>query len=333
MENNKKLPFLDVEVHRSESSLGTSVYRKPTNTGRYLNFHSHHPDYIKKGIVSCLQHRARTICADPKIQREELEDITTTFERNDYPRSFVNKRKRNTATDGEEQEPITTASLPYCRGVSEKLRRICAKYNIRTVFNSETTLRRSLTRVKPPVPKDKTKNCIYNIPCSCGRSYTGETGRPISVRLQEHRRATEKGETNKSGVAEHVWANGNHCPEWDRTTIVHIEPHWKKRKIKEAAFMALADVKPLSQPSLDISPIWLPLLRTTCVSRDRSTSGLNRTSNTEISGSATIAQLDNRCTHGEPTGPEFESRHIQTFISEIPTGQQSHGSSNGSSLT
>ena len=32
------------------------------------------------------------------------------------------------------------------------------------------------------------------------------------------------------------------------------------RKIKEAAHMALAN-NPISKPSIDISPIWLPILR------------------------------------------------------------------------
>jgi hypothetical protein len=28
---------------------------------------------------------------------------------------------------------------------------------------------------------------MYSIPCECGRSYTGERGRPVAVRLREHR--------------------------------------------------------------------------------------------------------------------------------------------------
>jgi hypothetical protein len=33
----------------------------------------------------------------------------------------------------------------------------------------------------------QTAQCIYIIPCECGRSYIGETGRPLAVRLREHR--------------------------------------------------------------------------------------------------------------------------------------------------
>jgi hypothetical protein len=32
----------------------------------------------------------------------------------------------------------------------------------------------------------QTIQCIYSIPRECGRSYIGETGRPLAVRLREH---------------------------------------------------------------------------------------------------------------------------------------------------
>ena len=42
-ENNGQLPFLDVLVERCDSSFITLVYRKPTFTGLYLNWHSFAP--------------------------------------------------------------------------------------------------------------------------------------------------------------------------------------------------------------------------------------------------------------------------------------------------
>jgi hypothetical protein len=44
----------------------------------------------------------------------------------------------------------------------------------------------------------QTAQCIYRIPCECGRSYIGETGRPLAMRLHEHRHNLKEGTPEKS---------------------------------------------------------------------------------------------------------------------------------------
>jgi len=45
-------------------------------------------------------------------------------------------------------------------------------------------------------------------------------------------------------------------------SIIHKEHHYKKRKIIEASYMKLAENNnPISQPSVEISSLWLPILR------------------------------------------------------------------------
>ena len=70
LEEDGKLPFLDVMVRRQPQQLSTTVYRKPTHTDHYLNFKSNHHPRIKAGIVKCLAHRARTFCSIDKIETE-----------------------------------------------------------------------------------------------------------------------------------------------------------------------------------------------------------------------------------------------------------------------
>ena len=64
-ESNNTLTFLDVLVEvkylKQSKEFKTSVYRKPTFTGQYLNFYSHHPYSVKKGFVSCSQHWAKVM--------------------------------------------------------------------------------------------------------------------------------------------------------------------------------------------------------------------------------------------------------------------------------
>ena len=80
-------------------------------------------------------------------------------------------------------------SVSHNQVQAERFQKICSPYDIRTVFTSGSTLRRYLFRVKPPTEFNMTKNCVYSIPCSCGKIYKGETGRPLKVRLEEHRKA------------------------------------------------------------------------------------------------------------------------------------------------
>ena len=46
------------------------------------------------------------------------------------------------------------------------------------------------------------KNCVYSIPCSCGKIHKGETGRPLKVRLEEHQKTVVRGEIEKSGIVD-----------------------------------------------------------------------------------------------------------------------------------
>jgi len=52
-------------------------------------------------------------------------------------------------------------------------------------------------------------NCVYSIPCECGRSYIGETGRQWVVRLREYRQNLE-GHLERSKVEQHAYEQGHH---------------------------------------------------------------------------------------------------------------------------
>ena len=90
-------------------------------------------------------------------------------------------------------------------------------------------------------------------------TYTGETKRPLTERIEEHKKAVSKGETQKSKLAEHIWsANGDHTPLWNEVKIIDRERFWKERKLKEAAHIILSPTC-MSQTSADLNHIWLPL--------------------------------------------------------------------------
>ena len=50
------------------------------------------------------------------------------------------------------------------------------------------TLKNVLVHPKDHEDKEQTTECVYKVPCaSCEKTYIGETGRKLGVRLQEHR--------------------------------------------------------------------------------------------------------------------------------------------------
>ena len=120
LEENRKLPFLDVKVTRRDDRLSTSVYRKKTNTDRYIHFSSNHHDRVKCGVIQCLRYRAIRICEAEDLEAEE-EHLRTTFRKNGYPRGFVTgamklRREQQETQQGGEPWRKTLCVLPYVRG-------------------------------------------------------------------------------------------------------------------------------------------------------------------------------------------------------------------------
>jgi hypothetical protein len=78
------------------------------------------------------------------------------------------------------------------------------------------------------------------------------------VQLQEHKHNLKEGLLEKSKLAQHAWDEG-HRVDWDEVRILEIESSSRYRKYKESAHMACL-TNPISQSSLDISSIWIPLI-------------------------------------------------------------------------
>ena len=71
-EKERSLHFLDTLLTRKkEGKINISVYSRNTHTDRYLQYSSHHPEYVKRGMASCQFHRARTVAVGENIQKEE----------------------------------------------------------------------------------------------------------------------------------------------------------------------------------------------------------------------------------------------------------------------
>ena len=114
------------------------------------------------------------------------------------------------------------------------------------------TLRCLLTNVKDKDEPGDRSGAVYKIKCSdCQATYTGETGRNLTTRLNEHKRATKKGDLNNNIAEQHLKAG--HTIDWNSATRVTYSTDYYQRITLESWFTnleqtALNRCQPLPAP-------------------------------------------------------------------------------------
>jgi hypothetical protein len=103
-----------------------------------------------------------------------------------------------------EQNALGSVHIPYVKGISQKFKRIGNRYYSRTIFKTQHPLMRSLMKTRPEGGPQQTAQCIYSIPYKCGRRYIGERGRPLAMRLCEHRHSLREGLLEKPKLVQHA---------------------------------------------------------------------------------------------------------------------------------
>ncbi|XP_021964151.2 uncharacterized protein LOC110859501 [Folsomia candida] len=216
-EVNMKIPFLDVLVTRDNMGIvHRQVYRKPTHTGRYLNYHSYHHPSQKIAVIDALAYRALSICDDEFLE-DELKFITDSLTKNGYPRSLINMRlsrmkdKFTNQLQSQNQDPEDQSPriiLPYMGPVTHRITAFLQK-KLKCKFGYLTgkKMKQILCSYKENPPPDKIG--IYRIRCSCPSDYIGETGRPLHLRTREHLNDIRK-KNIKSALALHMLEKPNH---------------------------------------------------------------------------------------------------------------------------
>ena len=84
-ERECSLPFLDVKVSRTDESIITSMYRKPTFTGRYTPWDSISATSYEINLVRSLTNRVFRICSPSACHRRGVEDPVDHSVKNGYP--------------------------------------------------------------------------------------------------------------------------------------------------------------------------------------------------------------------------------------------------------
>ena len=208
VESDNKLPFLDVLVTRDScspqlKSFTTNIYRKPTFSGLYTNYHSFLPENYKTGLFLTLLFRIYTLCSDWSTIHNEIINLRNIMLKNNFPAKFIDrciklffdklflKKIKVVPTV---PKKVITISLPFLGKDSLKIRskliKLAKTYfyccKIQVIFNSSKRLG-SFFNFKDKVPLNARSLILYKFTCSsCNSAYVGKTKRHFLVRMFEH---------------------------------------------------------------------------------------------------------------------------------------------------
>jgi hypothetical protein len=268
-DSDGNLPMLDVMWSRKGNQIGTDVYRKPTHMDHYLQWDSHHPVAHKLSVVRTLFHRVETHITDEERKKVEKEKIRSDLRRCGYPNWALQegrfKQTAKTPVQRVVQEGVSDARrkhivLPYVQGMTERLQRVFRKHNIALHSKPGYTLRQALVAPKDKLLTDEKQGVVYSVKCEvCDKEYIGETERPLSTRMKEHKTSVLKG-NDKSALGTH-YLETHHTFDWDHIEVVDTETKKIQRRVVEAIHIRLRDAQLNRDRGYDLPPIYLPLLR------------------------------------------------------------------------
>ena len=105
--------------------------------------------------------------------------------------------------------PKTFATLPYVKGVSEQVRNVLNKVNIKTAFKPIKTLAHYFRKPKDRPKETKTKGIVYKVKCRlCDFTYIGETKRSWNSRGGEHKPGTNN--NKELAIKDHAETTDHH---------------------------------------------------------------------------------------------------------------------------
>lgn len=245
-EEDNKLKFLDMTLQRRDGVIVKIWTPKQTN-GRYLDYNSESPFQHKRNTAIALIDRAIKL-TNASERHKTIMTVKQILVKNHYPNWFINKllkqrtdRHYNTLRHEERQtQDKKYVSTPYIPCLSEKLSKILNKHDITLAYQPRNKIKQTIfSKLKDPIPKEKTKNVVYAVPCGSddGKIYVGQTGRMLETRLNEHRNNIRKKEA-KTGLGQHHIEEG-HDFDFQKTEILERIDNQESRTIAEAFHIKL----------------------------------------------------------------------------------------------
>jgi hypothetical protein len=265
-EKNNKLPFLDTQVNRRSNGYFTTIYRKKTFTGVYLNWTSLTSKKYKLGLIYCLLDRIWKITTDIEQRDLEIKTLKNILLKNQYPDKIIDQeidkflKNRIESSNNENINQQTTAKetsekqkrfivLPYAGDKSEefskRLRKLVNKNFPKIDLKVAYTTPNEIGKMFPFKDRisciEKQSLVIYQISCiDCKAAYIGKTARILEHRIKEHKDSKKK---DPSAVQLHLKNNPTHTIDFENIKILDHADSDYKLKMKEMLY--INQLKPL----------------------------------------------------------------------------------------
>ena len=187
------IPLVGMNITKSGNRLETSVYRKSTNTGLLLHYHSHVDKRYKDCLLTTMIHRAYQLSSTPTAFSVECNKLRSTFLNLDYPinliNSAINKFLRNidnidAAKNTRDDSSTIMIPLPFkdqqsatCNSVKKPMQILSANIGVQIepIFQIKKIGQiLALKEKKPPIVNNQCM--VYKFECDlCDADYVGYT--------------------------------------------------------------------------------------------------------------------------------------------------------------
>ena len=186
--------------------------------------------------------RAFRLCT-PSCLEDELQFNRSCFSKLAYPMWIIDESLKKARKiyfscndkNNWNKEGAKIIKLPYHKKLKETTRNLGEEEH-KFVYHFDNTIRKCLCSNKLGNIRDKEKSGVYVINCNnCNLSYVGESGRELSTRLGEHRKAVSVNEDN-SAIARHCW-DLDHRMNFEGSKIVYRNSNIKQRRVVEGVLI------------------------------------------------------------------------------------------------
>jgi hypothetical protein len=187
-EENRKISYLDLDIHRTQDGIQLGIYRKPTYTDTTIQYKSTHPLQHKLSAYRYLINRMNILPITNKEKEKEWSIIQNIGMNNGFPLKDIHRLRHNIETRSNTQKEKTTGAwvkFTFYNPLVYRVTNLFKTTSLNITYKPTNTIKRILQFKKEIDPF--TEAGIYKIECNtCNKAYVGQSGREIKTRIKEH---------------------------------------------------------------------------------------------------------------------------------------------------